>query len=446
MATLHKLDHTSHDSAAPELDLFSVPVTKTSVLDGEIVEVTPLTSMTDTQIEFEIEAENEHYLDLENTLLHVEAKLVKKDGSPLGAGDSPVITANNLLHSMFSSVSLQINGKTIEEETNYPYRVYLEKLLNASRASKTTHLRASGWFEDSDDKLLGTANIPASSKPTLVNRVKFLEESKIFELTGPLHTSLSQQERYLLPGLSVRIKLHRASSAFILQKLDASDVNDYVVKITSAKLLCYMRKINPSIQTAHMKLLSQGNKAKYPITRVETQFFTISPGRQSEHITILQRRQEPKRVFVAMVDHTAKNGSYSQNPFRFEHNNVSAVNFKVGGHLKPPTPVEIDFTTNKYTRPYLELMSVCGKAFMSEDNGITLEEFANGKTIFCLDNTPDHCRGDGIHLFRQTNTSVEITFKEPLTATTSLFVYSEFDDILEIDNSRVPFLKTSSTA
>lgn len=446
MSTFHKLHKESKDSTAQELDLFSVPLTKTSVLDGEILEVKPITAITDNQIEFEIDSANEHYLDLESTALHIQAKIVKKDGSTLDAGESPVITANNLLHSLFSNISVQINGKVIEEENNYPYRAYLEDLLNMNRESKKTHLRASGWIERENDSMPNTADITASLKTKLEAQASFLKESGTFELIGRLKTSLGHQARYLIPGLSVRIKLLRSSPSFVLQKLSVTDQNEYQIKISSAQLLCHVQKLNPAVQTAHMKLLTQGNKVKYPITRVETQFFTISPGRQSEQITILQNRQEPKRVFLGMVDHVAKNGAYTRNPFRFDHNNVQTVNFKIGGHLKPPTPFTTDFTGNCYLRAYHNLMTTCGKAFMSEDNAISPEEFANGKTVFCLDNTPDGCQGHDMHLFRNTTTRVELTFKEALTRTVSVFVYCEFDDILELDHSRIPTLTTAAAS
>lgn len=444
MATFNKLHKDSKDSVASELDLFATPLTKTSVLESDILEVKPITAAIDNQIEFEIDASNEHYLDIENTFIHVQGKVLKKDGSNLAAGESPVIPANNMLHTMFSSVSVQINGKVLEEENNYSHRAFLEDLLNVGRSAKKTHHRTNGWYDDSGTGMHHTGDLTAPIKAHLLLKAGFLKESKMFELIGKLRTGITQQERYLPPGCTIRIKLQRSSPEFVLQKLSADDGDEYQIRLTSIQLLCEVKKPNPAVQIAQMKLLAQGNKAKFPYTRVQTRFFTLAPGIQDKELTILQNGQEPKRVFLAMIDHVAKNGSYGHNPFKFAHNGVQTVRFNVGGHYKPATPSHMDFETGLHMRPFHTLQLTCGKADMNDDNGITPEDFVNGKTIFCLDNTPDRCNGKEVHLFRRLTTSVYLAFKRALTTTVSVFVYLEFDEIAEIDNSRVLTFATGS--
>ena len=55
-----------------ELDLFSVPPTKTSMEQGSWVEYHPLTAITDgSPIEFDISGTGEDYVDFGNTVLYV---------------------------------------------------------------------------------------------------------------------------------------------------------------------------------------------------------------------------------------------------------------------------------------------------------------------------------------------------------------------------------------
>ena len=70
-----------------ELDLlFSVPPTQTSVEYGNWIEYHPLTTVSDgTPIEFEINATGEDYIDLASSMLYVQAKIVKPDGTALDA-------------------------------------------------------------------------------------------------------------------------------------------------------------------------------------------------------------------------------------------------------------------------------------------------------------------------------------------------------------------------
>lgn len=75
-------------------------------------------------------------------------KLVKSDGSQL-SHDKPnaVGCVNNLLHSMFSSLSVSLNGKNVTlHENNYHYQAYLEKLLNYGADASGIHLVSSFWI------------------------------------------------------------------------------------------------------------------------------------------------------------------------------------------------------------------------------------------------------------------------------------------------------------
>uniref|UniRef100_UPI001C07A7C0 hypothetical protein n=1 Tax=Acinetobacter baumannii TaxID=470 RepID=UPI001C07A7C0 len=69
----------------------------------------------------------EHYLDLANSYLLVQAKITKSDGSKL-ADDAPVGIVNYPLHSMFSQVDVTLGDKVMSSP-HYPHRAYLETLL-----------------------------------------------------------------------------------------------------------------------------------------------------------------------------------------------------------------------------------------------------------------------------------------------------------------------------
>ena len=57
---------------------------------------------------------------------------------------------NNLLHSMFSSLSVSLNGKPVTlHETNYHYNAFLEKVLNYGSDTSGTRLISSIWYIDS---------------------------------------------------------------------------------------------------------------------------------------------------------------------------------------------------------------------------------------------------------------------------------------------------------
>lgn len=436
--TFGKIHHKSDDSVASQLDLFAVPYTQTSVLEGETVEIGPVRDSPNSQLEFEIEGSADNYIDLQNLLISVQCKVKKADGTSLDNDyhNVKVLPVNNFLHTIFSVMSISINGQEVEYESNYPYRAYLEDLINMGTTAKKTHMGAALWIQD-DTGVLDSASLTDDNKNDIENRAKLISGGKTLDMVGRLHSSLFHQQRYLLPSCSLRIKLLRSDAAFCLLRTDHTDTLTYKVDIEKCDLLVRKVKIHPSVVASHNSLLSSKTTMKYPINRVETQMFSISQGKQSERINVIINRQQPKRVLFALLDHESKNGHYNKNPFNFAHFNLSSVLLNIDGHPVPNKPIRLDYDEGIYTQAYLNLITVSGKGFSDEDNAITRSMFDKGFAIYAFDLTGDLCEGGGTHLIKNSTITLELTFKRALDKTVSLVMYAELDDLLEIDNSRV---------
>ncbi|KAF0044788.1 hypothetical protein F2P81_003946 [Scophthalmus maximus] len=91
MALLH---HKSSECSMAELDLFSAPMTQLSIEEKQFTEVLPISAITHCgPIEFFIPGDEDKYLDLNDTLLHLSVKITNVDGSDLVA-DAPVALIN----------------------------------------------------------------------------------------------------------------------------------------------------------------------------------------------------------------------------------------------------------------------------------------------------------------------------------------------------------------
>ena len=85
-----------------------------------------------TPIEFEISGNGEDYVDLANSMLYVQAKIVKPDGTDLEAAGP-----TNLFLHMFSQLDISLNGTQVTASMNtYPYRAMLETLLSYGEDAK----------------------------------------------------------------------------------------------------------------------------------------------------------------------------------------------------------------------------------------------------------------------------------------------------------------------
>jgi hypothetical protein len=117
------------------LDIFVKRDYQTSILNTNTVPCNPLTTADNpAQLEFHYSGHSDRYAILNSVKLVLHTKLVKTDGSNITASDkNEVGCVNNLLHSLFSGVSIALNGKVITiHERGYPYKAIEGTLLNYS--------------------------------------------------------------------------------------------------------------------------------------------------------------------------------------------------------------------------------------------------------------------------------------------------------------------------
>jgi len=99
MAFAHDM---SCECTKSQLDLFSVPITRTSTEHGSWVEYYPITIESDgSPVEFDISGTGYDYIDFANKLLHLKAKVTQANGDNLPA-DAAVGPVNLFLHSLSS--------------------------------------------------------------------------------------------------------------------------------------------------------------------------------------------------------------------------------------------------------------------------------------------------------------------------------------------------------
>ena len=70
--------------SSPQLDLFTTPMTQTSVESGTWAEFNPTSAISDSMpIEFDVSGAGTSYIDLSQTQLIVRAQLLKGDGTAI---------------------------------------------------------------------------------------------------------------------------------------------------------------------------------------------------------------------------------------------------------------------------------------------------------------------------------------------------------------------------
>ena len=239
MAFVH---HESRECTKSELYLFTIPATQTSIHKGQWIQYHPLSNITDTgPIEFNVSGTREEYLELARTQLYVKVKITKANGTALDA-NTQVGPANLFLHSLFSQVDVSLNERLISASTNtYPYRAMIESLLNYGGEAKASQLSMAMFYKNTAGKMNVVSPLVAGDEANLglKARYEFTKESHTVDMMGRIHTDIFFQDRLMLNGVNLRIKLNRAKNVFCLVS-SAAGANFKVV-ITEAIL--FVRRV-----------------------------------------------------------------------------------------------------------------------------------------------------------------------------------------------------------
>ena len=427
MALLHNM---SKECVKSELDLFLVPLTQTSIEKSSYVEIQPLTAIADSApLDFFISASSEDYLDLNNTYLLTRVKITKANGGNLAVGDE-VGFINYPGATLFSQVDISLGDRLITQSSNtYPYRCIIECLLNYSKDTLKTQFGSGMFCMDTAEHM---ENVVGGQNRGLVKRMEYTEGSRVVEMIAPIHSDLFFQDKLLINGVDLKIKFTRAKNEFCLMR---STVEDYRVNILSASMFVKKVTVSPAVKLAHAEALMHSN-VKYPIDRVCLKNFSIPAGTRVCNQENIFLGQIPKFIVLGFVDHEAFTGSYTRNPFNFQHCDIEFMCLYADGQSYPTKPFQPDFANGHAIREYHQLYSSTGKYLKNHAVAINRDEFCRGYSLFCFNLSPDEECGDHVSLIKNGNVRLEVRFRNPLQRTINIVCYSSYSSILEISARR----------
>ena len=220
------------------LDIFLKRSIQTSVVNSNTVTYKPIAPADNpAQLEFNCSVHSDYYIGLNSVRLHLCVKLLKTDGSDIESAEPNTVgCVNKLLHSLFSTLSISLNGKPVTlHETNYHYKAYLETLLNCGSDACGTHLVFSFWYIDSSGELKDNSGY--------VRWLNYLSSGNIIELYGRLHADLFNSDKILINGVDMNIILTRAPESFYLSA--PSDDNKVRINILDATLFITQVELKP---------------------------------------------------------------------------------------------------------------------------------------------------------------------------------------------------------
>ena len=429
-----------------ETDIFGTQPVQHDIVSGQWMQYqAPAFEPRSGPINFNIEGD-EQYVDLNSTFLTLTARVVdtRPNKIPM-APECVVAPTNNWLHTLFSQVTLYINGKAVNQSHNmYHYKAYLENLLSYGTDARKTYLQGEGFYRDSAAHMDSLDN---NLNKGFRQRGELCARSRIVQLKGRLHLDLFNQPHLLLNNTPIRITLDRNKHALTLMHAppDGNAANDhekaeFAMEVLSAVLDVRKVTLAPPLRLAHINALNT-TTAKYPIRR--TVPFSIQIPQGTVHLSKanVTQGQLPRRVTVGIVSGEAERGVCDQNPFNFHHWNMTSLQLSVGGTPHPVQPMKFDFATNQHLEGFMSLFIGTGQYGSDEGNMLSRDEYGKGFTLCCFNLTPDLDYEDDHYSSTKTgNLDVSVSFQQGAPQPLTMIVLAEFDNTIEVDRYRQVFL------
>ena len=173
-----------------------------------------------------------------------------------------------------------------------------------------------------------------------------MQNGQTFELEGMLNEDVSCLDKYIINGVNVDLKLYPSRSSFVL--MSDNPQKEYRIVIKKAIFKCCTMDVGSAVISSHSKTLQEGGMAQYFFNQSQINNFTNAQGQRNFSKTVFQGKI-PHKIVVTFVSSQRYNGSYSSNPFKFNHYNVNTMSVLVNDVCMPHRPLEMNFQKGQFT-------------------------------------------------------------------------------------------------
>ena len=455
---------------SPELQVFQVPKTDTSMLGVRFTQLRPVTTGIYPMV-FLVPA-TETFIDLGRSHFEMEVKL--KTSAPANLSDTTnLFPVTNMAHSMIKQLSVHVNGVLLEPQTDqYHYKAFFQTILNNSRNDGETSLHPQGWYNDFDLPALLTADVVDKTKEVYkeltpsqkrgMDAMKLASYQfaggKFYAMFFTPNSPLFHTGKLLVPMQGVSIKMYFNDPSVFMLSAAASDaaaakakaLSDDAIKITLN--LCQVT-VAPSLYRTITAARTRST-ARYPLHASKIRTFSMANGLTDFDQDQLFTNRVPVRVIVGLLHNSAFNGAYRRSPFAFEKFGLTLIRMTINGEEYPyKNALELvhnDGSKDNFGyRRLLETMAsyqtgeapivlpeMWGQSSILDHDGTDVVQTTGNVTLFAFNFTPDG-RPDAPTFHPPQSGNVRLQFKLNASAghAITVLIYAEFENVMEIDNN-----------
>lgn len=448
---------------AKELNLFQLPPLNSSFVKRQWVEHQPTFQGGKSAVVFSISGSGNQYTDLSKTYLATKVRIRKPNNGPIFKQDetkSTAIPADNVLHSNFSDVQIKFNNTLVSTtNTNYSYKAYIENLMKFNSMAKQKQLSLigftsdEGYFDQTDPdeppyslglrerfkwfKSISTKYLPNHQlkEGETKDESEEWEDPTCVEFMGPLMSDICQQNRLILNGVNIDIKLTPNKDDFRL--ITFPNGVEAEVELVDTKLMVCRVTVSDEAFLAIEKNLAHV-PVVYPHARTDTRTYNLGAGSYSATFEDLFQGEVPSKVIIGMVDSKSFSGDFHTNPFRFRPFDVEYMAFYVDDESVPRQPLQFDVRDCGYIEGLQSLYEVAGKWNQNTDLPINRDTYRQGLFLvgFDIDGATSPNLTSFVGKNKSGRTRFNIKFHKALAQPVTLIVYAAFQEVAQIDLAR----------
>ena len=323
-----------------------------STQSAEMVRYTPIGGVAGAQVEFQVEPSSSGYIDLKNSYILSEVRILKAGGQVVPSDYITLKAYQSLLE--WSDIQTTVNGVNLSDENSgqYPYSAWAKVALEESNLTPSVAtvipanadgLSVLSSSDSREDQGIITPNSGGlcgglSSMTSQYQRIRYFNETVnggyVGIKTQPKEGLWSQQE-YLQPNLRLRIVLTKNDPNVVIE-----DANTTTTANTLDYASCnlYLRRVYPTQSMATIAKEVQMNRGMlYNLLRARTTQIQYNSNQTSLTATGLLAGQNPS-VVVVMFNPVYNTTQKQQiHPFNTtQQNTPSSLYLRSGGARFPP--------------------------------------------------------------------------------------------------------------
>lgn len=203
----------------------------------------------------------------------------------------------------------------------------IQTLLSYGADAKTSQLTSQLWLKDTSGHY-DDADVENGLNLNLYKRSAYFHNSKSCDMEGVVYHDLCNLDKYIMNSVAINFKLYRSRPEFCL--LTSESNPDFELILEDICLKVAKLSILSSVITAHANRFQTTN-AKYQFTRTEVRMISMPGGTMSFNYNDLFNSITSIRACIGLVDAESAAGSYTLNPFNFQHFNLNQIALKLNG-------------------------------------------------------------------------------------------------------------------